>query len=152
DLPADFTYLQVSAGTDHSLAVGSDGNAWAWGCNLYGNLGNNDSSGYNRNPVPVRVRDPASPADTSKGLKAAQVSGGYHHSLAVGSDGNAWAWGDNGYGRLGDGSTNSKSAPVPVSFNLALVITGVRFDQTAVSGLTRGDGSSVTVTTPAHQP
>ncbi|MDT7511809.1 chromosome condensation regulator RCC1, partial [Bifidobacterium sp. H6bp9] len=40
----------------------------------------------------------------------------------------------------------------PVSFNLALVITGVRFDQTAVSGLTRGDGSSVTVTTPAHQP
>ena len=41
---------------------------------------------------------------------------------------------------------------MPVSFNLALVITGVRFDQTPVSGLMRGDGSSVTVTTPAHQP
>ena len=41
---------------------------------------------------------------------------------------------------------------MPVSFNLALVITGVRFDQTPASGLTRGDGSSVTVFTPAHQP
>ncbi|WP_332460451.1 InlB B-repeat-containing protein [Bifidobacterium sp. W8120] len=149
DLPADFTYLQVSAGWQHSLALGSDGNAWAWGDNGNGQLGNNS---YSSSYVPVRVRDPASPTDTSKGLKAAQVSAGIDHSLALGSDGNAWAWGDNSNGQLGDGSTDSKSAPVPVSFNLALVITGVRFDQTPVSGLTRGDGSSVTVLTPAHQP
>ena len=149
DLPADFTYLQVSAGSSHSLAVGSDGNAWAWGYNGNGQLGNNS---YSSSSVPARVRDPASPTDTSKGLQAAQVSAGYQYSLAVGSDRNAWAWGYNDAGELGDGSTDSKSAPVPVSFNLALVITGVRFDQTPASGLTRGDGSSVTVTTPAHQP
>ena len=78
----------------------------------------------------------------------------------MGSDGNAWAWGWNGYGQLGNNSIptglyNSKAqspVPVPVSFNLALAITGVRFDQTPASGLTRGDGSSVTVTTPPHQP
>ena len=149
DLPADFTYLQVSAGSIHSLALGSDGNAWAWGNNSNGRLGNNS---YSESSVPVRVRNPASPTDTSKGLQAAQVSGGGAHSLAVGSDGNAYAWGWNGFGQLGDGSRNSKSAPVPVSFNLQLVITGVRFDQTPASGLTRGDGNSVTVTTPAHQP
>ena len=212
DLPVDFTYLQVSAGIDHSLALGSDGNAYAWGCNYYGNLGNNSASGYSdANPVPMRVRDPANPTDKSKGLQATQVSAGYHlslavgsdgnayawgyngngqlgnnttyrysvparvrdpanptdkskglqatqvsagynHSLAVGSDGNAYAWGYNGNGQLGDNSYSNSTVPVPVSFNLALVITGVRFDQTAVSGLTRGDGSSVTVTTPAHQP
>ena len=212
DLPADFTYLQVSAGGDHSLAVGSDGYAWAWGCNYYGNLGNNTASGYgDSNPVPKRVRDPASPTDKSKGLQATQVSAGLHYSLAVGSDGNAWAWGYNQYGQLGnnshsnssvparvrdpasptdkskglqaaqvsvgydyslavgsdgsayawgangdgqlgDGTRNTKSAPVPVMFNLQLVITGVRFDQTPASGLTRGDGNSVTVLTPAHQP
>ncbi|KJY52991.1 RCC1 domain-containing protein [Bifidobacterium kimbladii] len=149
DLPADFTYLQVSAGGDHSLAVGSDGNAYAWGINNYGQLGNNSGSSSS---VPVRMRDPASPTDKSQGLQAAQVSVGYDYSLAVGSDGSAYAWGANGDGQLGDNSTYSKSAPVPVSFNLALVITGVRFDQTPVSGLTRGDGGSVSVTTPAHQP
>ncbi len=153
DLPADFTYLQVSAGYDHSLALGRDGYAWAWGCNMYGPLGNNTASQFgDMHPVPMRVRDPSSPTDTGKGLQATQVSGGYHHSLALGSDGNAYAWGYNYNGQLGDGTRNSKSAPVPVSFNLQLVITGVRFDQTPVSGLTRGDGGSVSVITPAHQP
>ena len=155
DLPADFTYLQVSAGWQHSLAVGSDGNAWAWGYNTYGQLGNNSSGDYANSSVPVRVRDPANPTDKSKGLQAIQVGAGYWHSLAVGSDGNAYAWGDNYYGQLGNNSipTGGRSlVPVPVMFNLQLVITGVRFDQTRVSGLTRGDGNSVTVLTPAHQP
>ena len=156
DLPKDFTYMQVSAGGWHSLAVGSDGNAYTWGGNNQGQLGNNTSS---NSYVPVRVRDPASPTDASKGLKATQVSAGGSHSLAVGSDGNAYAWGWNDNGQFGNDSipTGSSyqahsSVPVPVSFNLQLVITGVRFDQTAVSGLTRGDGNSVTVLTPAHQP
>ena len=147
---------QVSAGTDYSLVVGSDGYAYAWGNNYYGKLGSNSSS-YNSS-VPVHVRDPANPTDASKGLKAAQVSAGSDHTLAVGSDGYAYAWGYNWYGQLGNdsiptGTYRSQSpVPVPVVFNLTPVITGVRFDQTAVSSLMRGDGSSVTVTTPAHQP
>ena len=160
DLPKDFTYLQVSAGYWHSLAVGSDGNAWAWGDNYNGQLGNNSSGSYANSSVPARVRNPANPTDKNQGLQAAQVSAGSEHTLAVGSDGNAYAWGWNAYGQLGNdsiptGENNSKAqslVPVPVSFNLQLVITGVRFDQTAVSGLTRGDGSSVSVLTPAHQP
>ncbi|MDT7513484.1 chromosome condensation regulator RCC1, partial [Bifidobacterium sp. H1HS10N] len=155
DLPADFTYLQVSAGGDHSLAVGSDGNAYAWGINNYGQLGNNSGS-YASSSVPVRVRDPASPYDTNKSLKAAQVSVGFDYSLAVGSDGSAYAWGANGDGQLGDGTTSGYNSgnpvPVPVVFNLQLVITGVRFDSNAGTKLTRGEGSSVTVFTPAHQP
>ena len=161
DTPADFTYTQVSGGNNYSLAVGSDGNAYAWGSNQKGVLGINIAIWWgDTNPVPMRVRDPSSPKDKSKGLQAEQVSAGYQHSLAVGSDGNAYAWGDNENGQLGNdsiptGQYNSKAqspAPVPVSFNLQLVITGVRFDQTPASGLTRGDGSSVTVTTSAHAP
>jgi len=148
---------QVSGGGGHSLAVGSDGYVYTWGNNGNGQLGNTttDSS-----PVPVRVRDPANPTDTSKGLKAAQVSAGSSHSLAVGSDGYAYAWGFNDSGQLGDnsiptGQYNSKAKsliPVPVVFNLQLVITGVKFDQTAVSGLTHGKDNSVTVLTPIHVP
>ena len=140
---------QVSAGGWHSLALGGDGNAYAWGYNSTGQLGNNNSSDSS---VPVRVRDPASPANASKELQATQVSAGGWHSLALGGDGNAYAWGYNRYGQLGNNSTSRSTVPVPVAFNLQLVITGVRFDQTPASGLTRGDGSSVTVTTPAHQP
>ena len=143
---------QVGGGFYHSLALGSDGNAYAWGSNLRGELGNNTTK---ESSVPVRVRDPANPTDKSKGLQATQVSGGYYFSLALGSDGNAYAWGWNYYGQLGNGTTSGNQAnrvPVPVMLNLQLVITGVRFDQTPASGLTRGDGNSVSVFTPAHQP
>ncbi|MDT7513496.1 hypothetical protein QRX46_08755, partial [Bifidobacterium sp. H1HS10N] len=55
DLPADFTYLQVSAGYWHSLAVGSDGNAYAWGSNSQGQLGDGT---YTERYAPVRVKTP----------------------------------------------------------------------------------------------
>ena len=156
--PADFTYVQVSAGYAHSLAVGSDGYAYAWGYNGYGQLGNNTSGLYVESTVPVRVRDPANPTDTNKGLQAVQVSAGYFHSLAIGTDGSAEAWGSNEFGQLGNDSiptgnyTSRVLTPVPVVFNLAPVITGVKFDSNTATGLTRGDGGSVTVLTPAHLP
>ncbi len=218
--PTDFTYAQIGAGYQYSLAVGSDGYAYAWGNNLRGQLGNNSIGGFlSPNPNPVRVRNPASPNDADKGLKAVNVTGGFwyslalgsdgnvyawgynskgqlgnnsskdstvpvlvsdsasptdtskglkavlvstgqYYSLALGSDGNAYAWGDNGYGQLGNnsiptGSNNNKArspVPVPVVFNLPPVITGVRFDTSPGTNLKSGDGSSVSVLTPAHQP
>ena len=144
------TATQVSAGTFHSLAVDKDGNTYAWGLNNSGQLGNKTRS--NR-LIPVKVFASAqSTSSAGPWLKAAQISAGGYHSLVIGADGYAKAWGYNQYGQLGDDTKNDKSAPVPVSFNLQLVITGVRFDQTPVSGLTRGDGSSVSVLTPAHAP
>jgi hypothetical protein len=42
------------------------------------------------------------------------IAGGACHSLALKSDGTVWAWGRNGYGQLGDGSTSDHWTPVPV--------------------------------------
>nr|WP_257468488.1 InlB B-repeat-containing protein [Bifidobacterium asteroides] len=154
DLPEDFAYLQVSAGWRHSLAVGSDGNAYAWGLNGDGELGDGTTT---ERHTPVRVKTPDRKAypDLPEDFAYLQVSAGGSYSMALGSDGNAYAWGDNNSGQLGNGSIlkgGSSLVPVPVSFNLQLVITGVKFDSNAGTNLTRSDGSSVTVLTPAHQP
>ena len=141
--------VQVSGGYYHSLAVGSDGYAYAWGYNGYGQLGNKS---YSSSSVPVHVRDPASPTDSSKGLKATQFIAGDHHSLAVSPNGYTYACGYNGFGQLGNDSTDLSRVPVAVTFNLQLAIIGVKFDQTAVSGLTHGNANSVTVLTPIHVP
>jgi hypothetical protein len=45
------------------------------------------------------------------------VAAGYSHSLAVKADGTVWAWGYNGYGQLGDGTTTNRSAPVQSDFS-----------------------------------
>lgn len=46
-----------------------------------------------------------------------KISAGGYHSIALKSDGTLWAWGRNGYGQLGDGSTVDKHYPVQVGDN-----------------------------------
>ncbi|SMB86383.1 RCC1 domain-containing protein [Deinococcus hopiensis] len=43
------------------------------------------------------------------------IAGGLSHSLAVKADGTVRAWGGNGFGQLGDGTTTVRSTPVLVS-------------------------------------
>jgi alpha-tubulin suppressor-like RCC1 family protein len=43
-----------------------------------------------------------------------QISAGYSHTLALKSDGTVFAWGYNGYGRLGDNTTTDRWIPVQV--------------------------------------
>jgi alpha-tubulin suppressor-like RCC1 family protein len=42
------------------------------------------------------------------------ISAGYTHSVGIKTDGTLWAWGDNGYGQLGDGTTTSKNTPTQI--------------------------------------
>jgi hypothetical protein len=48
------------------------------------------------------------------------VAGGRYHSLALTNDGEVWAWGWNNQGQIGDGTTQVRSTPVPVT-----VMTGI---------------------------
>ncbi|WP_147463449.1 RCC1 domain-containing protein [Cellulomonas triticagri] len=122
-VPGGVTFTAVSVGLNHSLALGTDGLTYAWGNGSDGRLGNGTTASSSV-PVPVSVPD---------GVTFTSVSAGLAHSVATGSDGLTYAWGDGSDGRLGNGTTASSSVPVPVS-----VPDGVTF--TAVSV---GDAHSV---------
>ncbi|NIH54251.1 hypothetical protein [Lysinibacter cavernae] len=102
--PSGVTFTHVSTEGSHSLAVGSDGNTYAWGHNAYGQLGNGTNTDSN---VPILVQAPA-------GVTFTTVDAGGYYSLAIGSDGNTYAWGHNAYGQLGDGSSTNSNVPVMV--------------------------------------
>jgi alpha-tubulin suppressor-like RCC1 family protein len=96
-------WCQVSAGKCHNLAIRSNGTLWAWGDGGQGALGI------------TCCCDKSSPVPVLGGFSDwCQVSAGCFHSLAVRSNGTAWAWGSNCCGRLGDGTCNNKSSPVPL--------------------------------------
>jgi alpha-tubulin suppressor-like RCC1 family protein len=44
------------------------------------------------------------------------IAGGGVHSLAVDANGNAWAWGSNGRGQLGNGTVTDSHAPARVIY------------------------------------
>ncbi len=96
--------VAIAAGTDHGLALASNGAVWAWGYNAYGQLGDGTT---NTTATPVQAMG------LPPGIVA--IAGGYLHSLALASDGTVWAWGYNAFGQLGDGTLTNRSTPVQVS-------------------------------------
>ena len=47
-----------------------------------------------------------------------QIAAGKNHSLALFSDGSLYAWGNNHYGQLGDGTNINKNTPVKIGIGL----------------------------------
>jgi alpha-tubulin suppressor-like RCC1 family protein len=81
----------VSAGAYHTIGLLDDGTLWAWGSNLSGQLGIDDTSGD----------DMLSPVQVGSDAHWVGVSSGREFSVAIKDDGTLWAWGDNAYGQLG---------------------------------------------------
>ncbi|WP_274648814.1 fibronectin type III domain-containing protein [Paenibacillus humicola] len=103
----------VSAGGGHTLALKRDGTVWAWGNNAYGQLGYGSATEGGTTPVQVQGLD-----------SVTAIAAGGSHSLALKSDGTVWAWGENFYGELGDGTpegSSRSSSPVQVH-NLSSVV------------------------------
>lgn len=57
------------------------------------------------------------------------INAGYSHTLGIKTDGTLWAWGDNEYGQLGDGTTTSRSTPTQIGSanNWESILAGSRF-------------------------
>lgn len=99
--------VAVTAGMAHTVVLCSDGSLVAWGRNASGQLGNGtfvDS----RTPVTVTGK-------VLEGATLVAVSAGNYFTLALRSDGQVMAWGDNAAGTLGNGKNLKSAKPVKVN-------------------------------------
>ena len=95
-LPSDV--IAVAAGRSHSLALTAQGQVWAFGGNLFGQLGTGNNVAHT---TPVQV-----PYIFGT---AVEIAIGDDHSLARLSTGVVLAWGRNGSGQLGIGHTQNRN-------------------------------------------
>jgi alpha-tubulin suppressor-like RCC1 family protein len=94
----------VTVGVFHACAWKLNGEAWCWGENSFGQLG--DGTQINT-PIPVQV------IGLGGGVKAMAAGGSHTCAVLVGGD--VKCWGSDDFGQLGDGSTTAQPAPVSVS-------------------------------------
>ncbi len=98
------TFAQrISEGPGFTLVLCADGSAQAWGANYVGQLGDNGTG--DDSPIPV---------DVYEINNLVSIDAGTTFSLALKNDGSVWAWGDNTNGACGDGTYETRFAPVQV--------------------------------------
>lgn len=106
------TFVTIGAGDDHTCALDRSGAAWCWGSDEFGQLGDGDAGGGSWSAVPVRV---------AGGHTFRSITVGNIHTCALGRAGQAWCWGNDSWGQIGDG------APAPWPGQLSPVrVAGTR--------------------------
>ncbi|WP_407543321.1 hypothetical protein Q0M94_25665 (plasmid) [Deinococcus radiomollis] len=94
--------VSLAGGSDHSLALNTDGTVRGWGYNFDGELGDGT---YTSSSTPV----------TASGLSGVVgLAGGDAHTLALKADGTVNSWGANGSGQLGN-STVAYYSNTPIT-------------------------------------
>jgi alpha-tubulin suppressor-like RCC1 family protein len=95
--------ISLSAGDMHTCALTSDGGVKCWGYNHFGELGDGTSTASN---VPVDVNGLSG--------QVIAISLGSSYTCALITGGGAKCWGENEFGKLGDGTTTNSGVPVDV--------------------------------------
>jgi alpha-tubulin suppressor-like RCC1 family protein len=103
EVPGLTDVVDIAADDTTTCAVDDSGDAWCWGSDTHGQLGNGGGSSGTPEPSPVAV----SRSGVADGF--AQIDVGRRHVCAVGVSDAIYCWGDDTAGQLGNGA----SAAVP---------------------------------------
>jgi len=72
--------------------------------------------------LPAGISGWDAPAMAAPGI--VKIAAGANHSLALFSDGSLYAWGDNTYGQVGDGSVTNATTPQPIGTGFTDIAAG----------------------------
>jgi alpha-tubulin suppressor-like RCC1 family protein len=120
-LPDRSPVLKVAEGgsepyNGQTMVMLADGHLYAWGDNSYGQiLGSKTPAQI----TPLRFRAP-------RGVTFSLLASNAGTNYAVDTTGAVWAWGENDYGQVGDGSTQEARAPVRVLSGVSFISATAR--------------------------
>lgn len=120
------TFTELSAGKwRHTCGVTAEGNAYCWGRNFQGQLGNGQSG-----------PDQLAPVAVTGGLRYTALAPGQSHTCGLTSTGSAYCWGSNSSGELGNGESGTMVNPAPVAVTGDLTFVSLSSGSDFSCGLT----------------
>jgi alpha-tubulin suppressor-like RCC1 family protein/PKD repeat protein len=128
--------IAIASGDNFVLALTNDGLVWAWGDNSSGQLGLSREEKFLQYPHLVQIKKPCQ-----------AIAAGHQHALALTTDGHMMAWGNNKYGQLGIGSTESTewtNTPTQV------IMETDRLPLNQVQSIAAGDDHSMAILSNGH--
>jgi alpha-tubulin suppressor-like RCC1 family protein len=104
------SFATIDAGEGFTCAVTTAGRGYCWGSSAFGRLGIGSAPTFQTTPAPIA---PASPFNVE--VVFAAISTGANHACGISTAGQAYCWGANGSGELGDEVMHLRSVPFPVA-------------------------------------
>jgi alpha-tubulin suppressor-like RCC1 family protein len=117
----------VSAGEGHTCGLDGSGQAYCWGTNSSGQLGNNNTA-FQLTPAAVQ----------QGGATYVQIAAGKVHTCALDNAGQAYCWGYGADGALGYGFSFGDSVPAAVTQPGGVTFTSIYVGGQHSCGLTSG--------------
>ena len=109
------TFVKLTSGAVHNCALDSSGQAYCWGYNADGRLGD---STYVNPLIPVAVLPMG-------GVAFASISGGNAHTCGLDAAGQGYCWGNNSYGQIGDSTLVGPATPIAVHQPAGVVFSSI---------------------------
>ena len=105
----------IAAGSNHSLALKTNGTLWSFGYNYYGQLGTTTNNGTGT----------ASPTPTQVMTNVTAIAASGTNSLALKTDATLWSFGSNYYGQLGTTTNNGTGTGNPTPTQVMTGVTAI---------------------------
>jgi alpha-tubulin suppressor-like RCC1 family protein len=104
--------ISISVGKGYACGLISSGNAYCWGWNEYGQLGNKSTTDSS---ISVAMSAPKG----ENTLSFSNLSTGLRHACGLTLGGKAYCWGWNKFGQLGNKSTTDSIIPIAIADSVA---------------------------------
>ncbi len=102
-ITSNTNYVYIESGWNSSYCLKASGELMTTGDNTYGQLGLGNTTNLNTLTQTSIIVD-----------GWLMISAGTYYMTGIKFDGTLWAWGNNGSGQLGDGTTTNSSVPIQV--------------------------------------
>jgi alpha-tubulin suppressor-like RCC1 family protein len=108
-------FVYSSYGDDFGFAVTSQNRVFSWGCNSFGQIGNNTRVFSYKNLI---IEEITNFLNLEIDERIEKISAGNGHVVALTTNGRVFAWGSNSPGQLGAGNNQISIIPVEITDNI----------------------------------